>query len=116
MPEERLPAIRRARLGTLTIYEISEPELEIIERGSPESIFLNFAIFLLSAAIAFSVALATTSICSNRTFLVFVVITVIGYLAGLLLLIMWWLSHRSTTSITKTIRRRLPPEGEQIQE
>jgi len=116
MAEEKLPAIRRARLGTLTIYEISEVELEVIERGSPESIFLNFAIFLLSAAISFSVALATTSILSNRTFLVFVVITVIGYLAGFLLLIIWWLSRRLTTSITRTIRERLPPEGEQIQE
>ncbi len=116
MADEELPAMRRARLGTLTIYEISEVELEVIERGSPESIFLNFAIFLLSAAISFSVALATTTISSDRTFLVFVVITVIGYLAGFLLLIIWWRSHRSTKTITQTIRKRLSAEGEQIQE
>ena len=32
MADEELPAIRRARLGTLTIYEISEVELEVIEK------------------------------------------------------------------------------------
>lgn len=116
MPDDQLPAIRRARLGTLTIYEISEAELETIERGSPESLFLNFSIFLLSVAISFSVSLATTTITSNRTFQVFVIITVIGYLSGLILLAMWWRSYKSTRSITDTIRKRLLPEGEQIKE
>src|SRR6266516_1346497 len=104
MPEDQLPAIRRAKLGTLTIYEISEAELEIIERGSPESLFLNFAIFLISVAISFSVTLATANIASNRTFQVFVIITAIGYLAGAILLALWWRSRSSTKTITDAIR------------
>jgi hypothetical protein len=32
------PAIRRARLEQLTIYDVTESELEILERGSPDAL------------------------------------------------------------------------------
>lgn len=110
-----LPEIRRAPIGRLTIYEISESELEVIERGSPDSLFLTFSIFLLSVAISFSVTLATTTIPSNRTFQVFVIVTVIGYLGGVILIALWLRHRKSTKAITQTIRKRLLPEGEQLQ-
>lgn len=44
-------AILRAKIDTLTIYEISEEELLTIERGSPDSIYLTIAIALLSFAL-----------------------------------------------------------------
>lgn len=61
-----LPAVRRARIERLDIYEISETELQILERGSPDSILLNFAIFLVSIAVSFLVALLTTGCYWNR--------------------------------------------------
>ena len=63
-----LPAIRRARIDRLNIYEISETELQMLERGSPESLFLNFAIFLLSSASSLLVALLTTKIVAVHGF------------------------------------------------
>src|SRR6266545_4261098 len=39
--------VRRGAFAQLTIYEVAEYELEILEHGSPDSIYLNFAIFLL---------------------------------------------------------------------
>ncbi len=63
---EFLPAVRRARIGRLNIYEVSDSELQLLERGSPESLYLNFAIFLLSAALSFLTALFTTEIPSAR--------------------------------------------------
>lgn len=114
MAGEQLPEIRRARLGTLTIYEISEAELETLERGLPASLFLNFSVFLVSVAVSFSITLATTAIASNRTFQVFVIVTILGYLTGLVLFAMWWISYKSTANITRIIRERLLPESEQI--
>lgn len=108
---EFLPAIRRARIERLDIYEISEAELQILERGSPESLFLNFAIFLISVAASFLVALLTTEIQSVRVFNVFVIVTVIGFVAGAVLLLLWARYRRSTTTIFAQIRRRMPPEG-----
>jgi hypothetical protein len=106
-----LPAVRRAPIERLDIYEISETELQILERGSPESIFLNFAIFLMSVTISFLIALLTTEIQSSRTFAVFVVVTVVGFVSGAVLLALWLWHRRSTATIFEQIRRRMPPEG-----
>ena len=107
-----LPEIRRGRFDRLTIYEISDSELEILERGSPGSTYLNFAIFLLSSALSFTATLLATTIASDRTYTSFMVIAVVGYVIGTLLLFMWWKDHRSVSKVADTIRRRLPPEGE----
>lgn len=108
---EFLPAIRRARIDRLNIYEVSDSELQLLERGSPESLFLNFAIFLLSSAVSLLVALLTTTIESNRVFTVFVVCTAIGFIGGLLLLALWGWHRRSRSTIFEQIRQRMPPEG-----
>jgi hypothetical protein len=106
-----LPAIRRARIESLNIYELSEEELELLERGSPDSLFLNFAVFLLSTGISLLTALLTTDIPSERLFSVFVVVTVLSFLSGTVLLFLWRWYRRSTTKIFEQIRRRMPPEG-----
>ena len=42
------PEIRRARMQTLTIYEVSESELQILEHGAPDSIYFSIALLLFS--------------------------------------------------------------------
>lgn len=108
---ELLPAIRRAKFDRLDIYEISDSELQLLERGSPDSLFLNFAIFLLSSSIALLVALLTTNIEATRVFNTFVIITVVGFIGGTLLLALWGWHRRSRATIFEQIRRRMPPEG-----
>lgn len=115
-PKELLPEIRRGRFDRLTIYEVSETELEIIEKGSPSSLYLNFSIFLLSTGTTFLIALFTTNIASVKVFSVFVIITVIGFILGLLLLILWLRTRKSVSATVCLIKRRLPPEGVQEKE
>ena len=105
------PAIDRVRLDTLRIFEISEAELEALERGSPESLFLNLASSVLSVAASFSVAPAPTKIESTRTFCVFVIITCIGYVAGVTFAVLWLISRRSLKSVSARIRSRMTPRG-----
>jgi hypothetical protein len=106
-----LPAIRRARIDRLNIFEVSESELDILERGSPESLFLNFAIFLLSSSGNLVIALLTTRIESARVFIVFVIGAIVGFVGGLLLLALWGWYRRSRSKIFEQIRRRMPAEG-----
>lgn len=105
-----LPEIRRARYDRLTIYEVEESELTILERGSPDSIYLSFAIALLSAALSFTAALASATVQSDRTYTVMVVITVVGYVTGTVLAALWWRSRASVRACVATIRNRLVPE------
>lgn len=104
------PRIRRVRLGTLTVFEITEAELEALERGSPESLFLNLGIATTSIASSFLVALLTTSIPSNRTFCVFVIVCGLGYLAGITFALLWWQSRRTGKNVAIAIRSRMPPD------
>lgn len=106
------PEIRRARIGKLTIYEISDAELNTLEHGTPNSILLNFSIFMLTVAISFTIALTTLNIPAGKTFTFFLSATIIGYLGGILSFFLWLRNYRSVSSVIKTIRDRLPPEGQ----
>ena len=105
------PAIHRVRLDKLRIFEITESELEALEQGSPESLFLNLALTVLSLAISFSIALATATFHDDRTFYVFVIVTVIGYICGITFGLLWIISRRSLRKVSADIRSRIPPEG-----
>jgi len=98
--------IRRGSYKELTLYDVDESELELLAQGSPDSLYLNFAIFLLSVAMAFLTSLLT-AVLSQRIFVVFVVITV-GFIVGTLLLIIWLRKRRSISALVRKIRGRLP--------
>ncbi len=108
------PAIRRVRIQQLTIYEISEEELKALEAGSPVSLHLNFAVFLLSVAVSFAIALVTTTFTNDRAFLTFVLVLIVASIIGLFLLILWLKERQSVSSVAACVRNRLVPEGEPV--
>src|SRR5947209_8140713 len=101
---ENVPEIKRGRVDSLLLYEITESELDTLETGSPSSVQLNFAIFLLSTAVSFLTTLLSTQITSERLFNVFFIIVVLGFISGAFMLIMWWRAHRSSADVFKRIR------------
>lgn len=105
-----LPTIQRARLQRLTIYEVEESELAILERGSIDTVFLTIAVALLSMSVSLSVALLTADFPSDRAWTVFLVITVVGYAAGGIMLLVWRRSRVSVAACTQNIRQRLPTD------
>jgi len=98
----------RGKFDSLSLYEVTDNELEILERGSPSSIYLNFAILLLSAGISFLINLLSVNIQSIKTFTVFVVFTVIGILGGIILLVIWYRQRQSMSDIIRKIKQRIP--------
>ena len=103
--------IRRGRVDSVDLYEIKDSELDLLEKGSPAGLYLNFAIFLVS--IAFS---ALAALCTTTTFkyaimqTVFVVVMVVGFLMGALLLILWYRGRGDVAEVIRGIRNRIPPE------
>ncbi len=106
--------IRRARIQELTIYEIFEDELKMLEFGSPVSLYFNFSIFLLSVASSFAVTLATAHFSSDRVYMVFVTILIFSSLIGLCLIILWQKQYRVGSNIAESVRNRLDSEGESM--
>jgi len=99
--------IRRGSYKELTLYDVEETELELLAQGSPDSLYLNFAIFLLSVAVAFMTSLLT-AVLSDRIFTIFVVVTGLGFIVGTLLLAIWLRKRRSISALVQRIRARLP--------
>lgn len=104
---EENPLIRRARVDSLDIYEVTEEELGQLEKGSPMSLQLNFSIFLLSVAITTLITLLTVQIVSSQLYTIFVVVTVIGLVLGVFLFLLWFSNYRSLTPVAKRIRERM---------
>lgn len=102
--------IRRGKVDSLSLYEVTESELQDLESGGPASLFLNFAIFLLSLAVSFFIALLSTDIQSTKTFIVFVLIALVGFIGGAILLLIWNKSRQSTTQIVQKIKGRMPSD------
>ncbi|WP_420575101.1 hypothetical protein [Kordia sp.] len=102
------PKIKRGRYDSLELFEVSESELTIIERGSPSSTYLNFSIFLLSIASSFLTTLLTVDLSTKMTlFIIFTVICVLGYLVGVFLFIIWYQNRNEFKEIIEKIRSRM---------
>lgn len=107
--EERVTIIR-GRVDSVSLYEITDNELSMLETGSSISLYLNFSIFLLSISISFLVVLLTTTIADNRVFNIFVIVTVCGFTIGGFLLLLWYRTRYSVTELVKLIRSRIQVE------
>ncbi len=105
------PVIHRVPLGQLTIWDVTESELQSLERGLPDSPYLSLGIATFSVAVSFSISLATTTIDSIKTYCLFVIVAVVGYLAAATYGLLWWQWRRSHKTVAQEIRSRRPPEG-----
>lgn len=100
--------IIRGSLNSLSLFEITDYELEIFEQGSPSSTYFNFAIFFFSVGASFLATLLTVKIDSIYVFSIFVIISVIGICASLVLFQLWRKTKSTTKELCKKIRARAP--------
>ena len=100
--------VRRGRFDSLCIYDITEGELDTNEKGSPNSLYLNFSIFLLSTAISFLITLITNDYSTRMAvFTIFSIITVVGFILGILLIVMWLRTKNEFDETIKKIKNRM---------
>jgi len=104
--------VRRGELKSLDIYEVTDVELQRLCEASPGSVYQNFSILFVSVATSFLVGLLTVDIESNRIFTVFVILVVVGYVAGAILLVLWWQNRRSVSETAEKVKKRMPTNVE----
>ena len=107
-----LPEIRVGKIGVLKVHQISDDELTRLGQGAGQSLLLNFGIGVLSVAGSFLISLLTATIASDRIFAVFVIVIVVCFLAGIVLMILWWCMRKPISRLVQEIQDRMPPEGE----
>lgn len=110
-PSEQPFVVRRGRVNSVDLFEVKENELDILEKGSPADLYLNFSIFLLSAAVTTTATLFSATFAKPVVQTVFIVVTVIGALLGIFLLVLWHKTRTSVRAVIKGIRCRIPPDA-----
>jgi len=98
--------IIRVPLGDLTAYAIAKAERVALERASMESLFCKLAIAALATAVSFLIALLSTTIHSDVTFTVFIVVCGFGFLCGVTFTLLWWQLRGSLKNVAQIIRGR----------
>lgn len=106
--------IIRGKIGSVSLYEITDNELSLLEKGSPSSIYLNFAIFLFSIGISFLITLLTTSIEEIKIFTSFLVFTIIGVLGGTFLFFIWFRMKGEVSEVISKIQGRINIQEEKV--
>jgi hypothetical protein len=102
------PRIVRGRVGSLSLYEITDYELDVLAAGSPNSVYLNFAVFFLSIGLSFIASLFSATFQTERRFTAFLVVSVVGIALGVLLLVVWSQAKSRVDDVLKRIRERAP--------
>ena len=59
-------SVKMGRFNGLILYEVADHELDLLEKGSPSSIYLNFAIFCLSTGLSFTINILSLDIQSIK--------------------------------------------------
>jgi len=103
--------VKRGRVDSLSVYEVTDHELDELIKGGPASLYLNIGLSLLSSGLSFLITLFTIQIESTRTFCVFVIVAVLFNLAAFILLILWAVNRGELKALAAKIRKRMPPEN-----
>lgn len=84
-------SVHRRKIGSVTIFDVTETELTILEKGTDASVWLNFFIATLSIGVSFFVSLLTAewSNSISLTRIIFICITVIMFLAAIICFVFW---------------------------
>ncbi len=110
--QERID-VKRGRYNSISLYEVSARELELIERGSTNSLVLNIGLFLLSAGLSFLVALLSVDFFYEEkddlliTFVIFLVVCGVCLLGGIICMIIWYRSRGDFESVISSIKERM---------
>lgn len=105
---ETQPRIVRGRVGSLSLYEITDYELDVLATGSPNSVYFNFAVFFLSVGLSFLTSLFSATFPSQRRYVTFLVIAVVGIALGLVLLVVWSRAKSKVDDVITRIKERVP--------
>lgn len=107
MNDEKIP-VKKAKMDSISIYELSEAELDILEQGSPNSLMLNFAIFFGGIFFSFLANLLISDFSGkDKIYISYNVITFGSLVTSVITLILWIKGNNEFKQTIKRIRNRM---------
>lgn len=116
MNSDRIP-IRRHGIGHVEAYEVTADELERLEKeGADVGFDFHTSLFCITMATSFLITLILSPP-SGKTFDVFVLLVIVGFLVGLIFGIRWFRGRGARSGTIKKIKeRQIIPFGEKGEE
>ena len=106
-------AVERHEVTGVVIYEVTGEDLEQLEKETlTVGEDFSFALASLSVALSFTATLATVTIPAGKTFDVFWIVMILGYLSGIFFGIRWFRGRNKFESVLSKIRSRGGELGE----
>ncbi len=105
--EERTIGVTMGSVDSLTLYEVTEDELSLLEHGPLSTVYLNFAIGLLTLSASFFTTIFTVDLTPTIVkFIVFLTVSIISLIIGIISLVLWYRSDRTYKSLIVKIKKR----------
>lgn len=104
---ERPTQIRRGRIPSFAIYEVTDYELKVLDEGTSASLELNFSLVLLSSSLSFVITLCSAQM-SNTTETIFKILALVFLFVGMHLIFRWYKSRSNVGALLSEIRARIP--------
>ena len=101
-----MPKIKRGKIPTLIIFEITENELEQLGRGGRNSIILTFSIFFLSIVLECIVSLTTGVFEGTAVRTYYIIVASVSLSLSLFLLSIWLINQIKIYHLLKKIKER----------
>jgi len=106
--EDEKILVKKGRVDSILIYEVSELELSVLESGSPNSLYLNFFSFLLATFLSFLTTLLTADFSERKVVqIIFIVISIVSGFLTFIFLILWLHGKNQFTEVIKKIKQRM---------
>lgn len=109
------PIVLFKRVDSITIYEVTEDELESLAKGNLGSLYLNFSLALLPTSASLFISILLTKIDSDRIFYAFFILASVFAVIGFILLCTWFFKRKEQRNLVKKIKDRTAVEATQIQ-
>ncbi len=110
------PVIRHVQPGEIRMFTLNQYEVDKLHQGSPASLSLNFALFFLGVFISSLSSLLSAPPTNIRILIVFVVLTFVTAIAGIVLLGFWYVLRQSTNDLYQDLMAREPANPPAIQD
>lgn len=100
--------IRRGRVGSISLFEITDAELQTIEHGAPSGTLINIGFFAGSAFLSFLSVLLATPIADDRLFYIYVIICALAGAGSVICFLVARKMKGSLKELLKAIKARVP--------
>jgi cytochrome c biogenesis protein CcdA len=106
--EDKKLLVKKGLVDSISIYEVSESELNILESGSPNSLYLNFFTFFLATFLSFLTTLLTiNNNVKNIIQIIFLIITIVSGFNTFIFLFLWLRGKNQFKEVIKRIKERI---------